>query len=847
MKPSLSADAISTLCAAHSIEIVSERELPGRAATYAPIPPALDPRITALLTGTLAKGLYSHQSSALDSLLNGRDVCLATSTASGKSLVFTTYGAHVVLTQPGARVLCLYPARALIQDQLLKWGRALDNLGITHGHIDGGVDQSNRLEILRRASVVLMTPDVAHAWLMSNLKEPGVHAFAKSVRLLVLDEAHVYDGVFGTNMSFFLRRFQVASGAHQVVVCTATLGKPDDFVTQLTGRRATTYGPEDDGSAVPPKTLFLAAPRDARKMFDLTVKLLRELATMEGRFLAFADSRKAVELIVAAAQRKESTDTSEEDDDLDIPGIYNQLLPYRAGYEAEDRRAIQEALSQGDLRGVVSTSAMELGLDIGEIDLIVLLDVPASSKSFWQRVGRAGRRRAGICLILDPRGVISQSDEAFATYIGRPLEPSWLYLENKYIQFANALCAASELRQLAPLLPSLGPYDSAPPAFRGYLQNELNPTEAVEPDLYPLKQRAQGGPPQYEFPIRSGIEQDFRVIGPMNASLGSLTFSQALREGYPGGVYYYMARAFRVYQFNFHSGEIRVKREKRLITEPISQVMVFPRFDGGILSLQIGSKGFVAEASIQVSERVIGFVERRGSAKSENLYGPHSPFFQRDLNRFFETTGVCWFVPDKAGVSEGLASLILEHYCLRYGVQERDVGAGIFHTKTSPLDGQTCQGMCIFDATSGSLRLTQRLADNFRETIQSALEWSATQPGQFGLRELRALEKAVGDFRAVSPANPSGTATEPEWLEVLAPGSKAMYLDGDPREVVIKDYRYTPKGLLYELVHANPSVRWSVMRESIQPIFGVSTLQHVNFVTGEVRREDPDAQLVSGS
>jgi integrase len=208
------------------------------------------------------------------------------------------------------------------------------------------------------------------------------------------------------------------------------------------------------------------------------VDLLKHLAHVDkGRFLAFSDSRKMVEQIVAATMRVEATSEDSSDDDNEESNEEDELsrsedpdesriLPYRAGYESDDAKEIQSALWRGKLGGVVSTSAMELGLDIGEIDLVVLFGIPPSLKAFWQRLGRAGRKRVGICLVIDTKGGLTGADDSLAKYLGRQLEPSWLYLENRYLQYANVLCAALEHTELGAGGTDMEPFDTLPPAFR---------------------------------------------------------------------------------------------------------------------------------------------------------------------------------------------------------------------------------------------------------------------------------------------------------------------------------------------------------------------------------------------
>ena len=313
------AKLVSELLDASGLPVHGTLDLPGRDAQHAEVPHQLHPRVKEILTGVFPAGLYSHQSEAISASLSGQDVCLATSTASGKSLVFMATAIHELLQNPQARVLVLYPARALIQDQLAKWARMLSPLGLQPGFIDGGVPQTERNQILLSRRVVLMTPDVAHAWFMSHLNDPGVAAFRKNLRLLILDEAHVYEGVFGTNMAFFLRRLQAVASAHGLICSTATLGASQDFILSLTGRQTQLIGPGQEGSSLAPKTLILAR-RDADGAFESTPAFVRALAqTFPGRFLVFSDSRKAVEILTAASHRqtRRAGDSQDDSEDTD--------------------------------------------------------------------------------------------------------------------------------------------------------------------------------------------------------------------------------------------------------------------------------------------------------------------------------------------------------------------------------------------------------------------------------------------------------------------------------------------------------------------------------------------------
>ncbi|RLB04014.1 MAG: ATP-dependent helicase [Deltaproteobacteria bacterium] len=864
---------VSSIAEQSGFEILDRHVLPSRGARFLPVPSDLHDSIRDFVNQNYPGGLFCHQAKAIEASLEGDDICLSTSTASGKSLVFMAVTVDLILRSDTSKVLAFYPARALIQDQIEKWRAILKPFDINFGYIDGGVAMEKRLSILDTCRVVLMTPDVAHAWLMSNLGTHEIRNFLKSIRILILDEAHIYEGVFGTNMAYFLRRLQAVSKLERIITSTATLDNPSEFVYQITGRQPRSFGPEVDCSGSPQRSILLAREVTG-KSFESMVGLLRRLARFnKGKFLAFGDTRRMVEQVVMALKRSpnEEDDQEEKNGHIGISeelntkeGSVNNLkvprvLPYRAGYETIDRNEIQKALAKGNLVGVISTSALELGIDIGEIDLIILLNQPPSMKAFWQRVGRGGRKRSGVCLFIDNRGTIADKPAGLRKYVDSPIEPSWLYLDNRYIQYTNALCAALEFREHGKDQYDTAPFNSLPSKFNKFLENEINPTEIIPHDLYPLKQRAQAGPHR-EFPIRTGMEKSFQVRDKFGSPLGTLTFSQSLREAYPGAVYYYMGRPYRVNRFKYRQGEIYVYREKYWTTRPKAWTMVFPNFEGGMLKLFRSDEGFVAESEMQVSERVTGFIEQRGSTKENHEYGPSSTFSQRELNRFFETTGVCWWFPVAYVNSEVMASRILEAFCFKFGVQRRDLGIGTFHSNTSPIGLEKCKGICIFDATHGSLRLTERLAENFAEVLEEAISFAQSQRDSLAIYELEELSRFVRDLRSegIEDIQKIELDDEENWTKVIAPGEKGIYDSAKgPMEVLVLDHRYTPQGLMYELKHPKgrrkfdittplsknvpllerivpkTGVKWLVAANTGRPGPGETRMVLVNLMTGE--------------
>ncbi len=827
-----------------------------------PVPDALTPPLREHLRSLYPGGLYAHQSEAIDAAIAGTDLCLATSTASGKSLIFMSAAIHCLLTCDLCKVLALYPVRALIQDQLQKWTDILAPFGLKVGFIDGGVPTEYRGGILEASDVVLMTPDVTHAWMMSHLRSNSVTEFMAALQLLILDEAHVYDGAFGTHAAHLMRRITAAARPFRLISSTATLGDAASFIERLAGRSVRVLATESDGSGRQEMAVHLLHPV-AKRPFDAMVSLLRGLSRTSGKpFLAFADSRKAVERLVAALRR--DVDSSDEDaredaaedapedavedapedapedaaedaaETDDTSNFGDAVLPYRAGYETDDRHDIQRALSNGELRGVVSTSALELGLDIGDIGTVVLLSLPKTTKALWQRIGRGGRRAPGQCLILDSERKLASMGLSLSEFLSREPEPNWLYLDNRYIQFAHVLCAARECADNGTLeVPE--EFETLPAEFRQMLGNEIEPTESVSADLYPMKQRAEADP-HHEFPLRSCSEQNFRIEGPHYRPLGTVDFRQAIREAYPGAIYHYLGRPYRVYQFRQRDGLIRAKKERYWTTQPQLQVMIFPAFRGGILNLRASESGFLAEAELQVSERVVGIREQRGPTIIDIPYGPDSSHSTRPINRFFRTTGVCWHVPQKPCHSEPIALAVREAFAMEFGLQEGDLGVGLFHSKSSPLGPGICQGACVYDVTHGSLRLTERLLSHFERVLNTAINLLTHREDTSLLLPLEQLHEEsikMAPRRITLDDHPA--PRDGDWVDVIATGSPAIvHATSGQHEATVVGIRYTPQGLMYDLApQTADSDRWSVAADHVQPIFGVSSRARYNLMTGE--------------
>lgn len=350
------------------------------------------------------KGIYEHQKLAIKEYLNSKHVCLTTGTASGKSLAFYLPGIDLLTKIPDSKIIAIYPLRALVKEQEERWKKAFDDAGIeaTVGRIDGQISVQERLGIIRRVDVLITTPDIIHAWMFSQISQRPVQDFLKKLNLIIVDEVHTYTGVFGSNCGFLFRRLRhilKLFGKEPLFICaSATIADSKGHLSKLFGVDFEIVDQSKDTSQRKPIQLDLLCPPLDKDLFSEISSLLSYLSKdKSNRFIAFVDSRKQTELLASIVSR-ENDDTKEVETDIDGEQKFKwdrlqelNILPYRAGYEEDDRLAIQGRFSNGTLAGVISTSALELGIDIPYLTIGVLVGVPYSSTSFYQRVDRIGR------------------------------------------------------------------------------------------------------------------------------------------------------------------------------------------------------------------------------------------------------------------------------------------------------------------------------------------------------------------------------------------------------------------------------------------------------------------------
>ena len=426
-------------------QLVHREDIPAREPVYGGLDKPLDPRLQLALEDAGIDSLYSHQAEAIDASRSGENVIVSTPSASGKSLCYHVPVLDSLLSDRGSRALYLFPTKALTQDQAGMIDTLLPEArSPRHEIFDGDTPTDQRGEIRRNGRLILTNPDMLHLGILPN--HGSWHRFLRGLSYVVIDEAHVYRGVFGSHVANLVRRLRRicrrVGSSPRFILCSATLANPGELAEGLVGLPFKVV--EDDGAPYggkdfvfwnPPMVDMAAGSR--RSTSGEAAHILAELLERRVRTLGFVRSRRMAELLYIFV-RDRLAETS--------PATAARLAPYRASYLPEDRRRIERDLFEGRLLGLTTTNAMELGIDIGDLDATVLSGYPGSIASTWQQAGRSGRsgeRALSVLVALDNPldQYLMRHPESF---FGRPHENARISPSNPYILKPQLLCAAYE-------------------------------------------------------------------------------------------------------------------------------------------------------------------------------------------------------------------------------------------------------------------------------------------------------------------------------------------------------------------------------------------------------------------
>ncbi|RIK74900.1 MAG: ATP-dependent helicase [Planctomycetota bacterium] len=556
-------------------------ELPEREGVFAePLSP-LPIELTELLAARGIDQLYAHQVAALDAARAGRDLVVVTGTASGKTLCYNLPILEAALADPQARALYLFPTKALAQDQLKG---LLELLGehpslarrIKPGVYDGDTPTAQRRRLRSEAHLVLSNPDMLHAAVLPY--HPKWARFFESLRFVVLDEVHTYRGILGANVACVLRRLQRIcrhyGSAPIFLAASATIANPGELASRLVGRDVTVI--DNDGSPRGRKffVLWNPTPLGADSLArtsaaDDAVNLMVDAIEADAQVLAFTRTRQAAELIHRYV--KETLD-------MRHSPRAAQVRAYRGGYLPNERREIEQALFAGKLRGVAATNALELGIDIGSLDVALLVNYPGTIASTWQQAGRSGRRHDESLAVLlagnDPvdQYLLRHPDYFFA----QSPEHAVVDPENPYVLAAHLKAAAFEIPlaegdvetfgpmapEIASLLADAG--DLSAIGGKHYFAGGQNPAIGVSlrhmsDNTFSIVERTarrlSGDPPPVGRAGAKQFEQDHRVI----ANVDAISAPELV---YPEAVYLHNGESYLVRELDLNAKIACVERRE---------------------------------------------------------------------------------------------------------------------------------------------------------------------------------------------------------------------------------------------------------------------------------------------
>lgn len=551
--------------------------------------------------------LYAHQTTALEHIRSGKNIVVATPTSSGKSLIYNLAVAETLLEDPDLRALYLFPIKALTRDQLDTL-RAFFQTAQPGGNgspfqadvYDGDTTPYRRTRIRQNHPHVLLTnPDMLHYALLPFHSK--WEAFWKKLRYVVVDEMHTYRGVFGSHVAQIFRRMQRICRYYgsdpQFIFLSATIANPLELAGQLIGSRTGEITVVNDHGAPQAKRHFVfLEPEEATvgHASGLAARLIVRAAAAGLKTIAFTQSRKLTELVYMNIQRT-------------APKLAGKVSAYRAGYLPEERRSIEQKLASGALAAVISTSALELGIDIGGLDLCILVGYPGTVMTTWQRGGRVGRsgRDSAIVLIPQPDALDQYIIQHPQEFLKSAYEIAVTDPANPEILKAHLPCAAAEL-----------------PLNRAEIEEGNGALRAAAEILTRtgrLLQTADGEQwiaaaqsPHRTVDIRS-VGESFAIIRESeegkNTPLGKSEGLRALKECHPGAIYLHRGESYQVESLDLKNRVIQAKPSRapyftRVKSEKETEILE-------VLASKPVGNFIVRLGKLRVTETVLGYEKRR--------------------------------------------------------------------------------------------------------------------------------------------------------------------------------------------------------------------------------------------
>jgi DEAD/DEAH box helicase domain-containing protein len=711
--------------------LTAVHHIPAREAKFAPMPDWVRADLAAVYAEKGVGKLYSHQAAAAVAVHAGRNVVVVTPTASGKTLCYNLPVLNAVLENPDTRALYLFPTKALAQDQLSE----LHDLSVRLDHrfgvftYDGDTPADARKAIRERGHVVLSNPDMLHTGILPH--HTRWQRLFENLRYVVLDELHTYRGVFGSHLANVLRRLRRIArfyGSDPQFICSsATIANPGELASRLAETEFDVI--EENGAPAGEKFFIFYNPPVVNRFLGIRRSYINESSRVAQEFLkhnlqtlVFANSRLNTEVLLTYLQQANPMP----------PGQPQAIRGYRGGYLPNERREIERGLREGRIRGVVSTNALELGIDVGSLDATVMAGYPGTIASTWQRAGRAGRRSGSSCAVLVASSapldqfIVEHPDYFFE----RSPEHAFVQPDNLEILVNHLKCAAFEL----PI--------ASTESFGGVDVLELCERLAEAGFLHRTGEHwhwTQEAYPADTVSLRSVTSDNFVIVDTTRETevIGEVDFSSALTMVHPKAIYLHQGEQYHVDALDFNERKAYVKRvDVDYYTDAIryTQVRVLERAQGG----RIAPSGADAHAvrshgDVLVRSQVIGFKkikfftnENVGDGKLELPENEmHTTAFWLTLERPLMES-LPFSVSDRQSGMFGLLHALESIATLLLMCDARDLGTAIGERPPSP-------GSEIEWEEAPDLRAVRTLAE--KEFFEPNLYLYDAYPGGIGFSE----------------------------------------------------------------------------------------------------------------
>jgi DEAD/DEAH box helicase domain-containing protein len=698
-------------------------------AAYADVPASMKPPLAVALEKRGIQKLYTHQADVFALVESGQNVVVVTPTASGKTLCYNLPVLNHLLGEPGARAMYLFPTKALAEDQLHELQAAIDGAGaaIRAFTYDGDTPQDARKAIRERANIILTNPDMLHSGILPHHTK-WAKAF-ENLRYFVIDELHYYRGVYGSHLANLIRRLKricaFYSSTPQFICSSATIANPRELAEALTESPFQLV--DRNGAPGGEKYFVFYNPPVVNRQLGIRRGYLNETRRIASEFLdrgqqtlVFANNRLATEILI-----KYLKDACER-----TPVAPDAVRGYRGGYLPRERREIERKLREGQIRAVVATNALELGIDIGSLDAVVMAGYPGTIASTWQRAGRAGRRQsASIAVMIASSAPIDQYIVEHPEYFfERSPEHAHINANNLEILINHLKCAAFELPirdgekfgphdpgELCRFLEELGMLHHSGGAW--HWTSDTYPADAIS--------------------LRSVTSDNFVVIDATGEHkvIAEVSFPTALTTLHEKAIYMHEARQFQVEKFDYEGRKVYVRLvDCDYFTDAIDYTQVkeideFESVDRG------GARA--AHGEVRVNTQVVGFkkvkfytLENVGSGR---LSMPEQELHTTSFWLHFPTAFLAQF-PDltpaeKQGGLIGLANVLRTISALRLMCDPRDLGIALTDHLT---DSSYEPNLFIYDNYPGGIGQSAPLFKMSDVLLRGAAELLACCPCEAG-------------------------------------------------------------------------------------------------------------------